>query len=266
MVDGCGARLGEFFRRGYSAAQAGIAIDGDLAEWDQNGFIETSYDRSLYPNFSLRIGFLHDAGGLCIGAHVVDATPLVNATEPAVNPKEGWMSDCLQARLISDPTAPNPYARKPGGKDTNDAICHLTIWYCTAKQQAAVSHEYGMDFHGLKTYVGQDSGVVFRKDADGKLWVTENDEFPRRVSVWDTAGKNIGDYHGPCVPQIDCGVDPEHPERINCQMVEYQLDYGTGKYKCLATLWRPHVDGWTPVENFGRAARLLIRHAQASRT
>ena len=99
-------------------------------------------------------------------------------------------------------------------------------------------------------------------DADGKLWVTENDEFPRRVSVWDTAGKNVGDYHGPCVPQTDRGVDPEHPERINCQMVEYQLDYDTGKYKCLATLWRPHVDGWTPVENFGRAARLLIRHAQ----
>jgi hypothetical protein len=104
------------------------------------------------------------------------------------------------------------------------------------------------------------SGITV--DADGKIWVAENDEFPRRVSVWDTSGKNIGDYHGPSVPQTDRGIDPENPGRINVQMVEYELDYETGKYKCLATLWRPHVDGWTPVSNFGRASRLLIRHAQ----
>jgi hypothetical protein len=99
-------------------------------------------------------------------------------------------------------------------------------------------------------------------DADGKLWVTESDEFPRRVSVWDGAGRNVGDYHGPCVPQTDRGIDPVNPSRINCQLVEYELDYETGKFTCLGTLWRPHVDGWTPVENVGRASRLLIRRAE----
>ena len=98
-------------------------------------------------------------------------------------------------------------------------------------------------------------------DGDGKTWVTEYDEFPRRVSVWDQAGKAVGDFHGPCVPQTDRAIDPEHPELINAQMVEYKLDYATGKYQCMGTLWRPHVDGWTPTPNFARNNRILIRHA-----
>jgi hypothetical protein len=99
-------------------------------------------------------------------------------------------------------------------------------------------------------------------DGDGKLWVTEHDEFPRRVSVWDAAGKVVGDFHGPGVPQSDRGVDPDNPRRINVQLVEYELDYDTGQSKCLATLWRPHLDGWTPVANCGRASRFLIRTVQ----
>jgi len=99
-------------------------------------------------------------------------------------------------------------------------------------------------------------------DADGKLWVTERDDFPPRVSVWDAAGNVVGDFHGPCVPQTDRGVNPANPSRINCQMVEYELDYETGQSRCVATLWRPHVDGWSPVVNFGRASRFVIRHAQ----
>jgi len=97
-------------------------------------------------------------------------------------------------------------------------------------------------------------------DGDGKLWVTEYDEFPRRVSVWGADGKVVADFHGPCVPQTDRAVDPEHPELINAQMVEYKLDYATGKYTCVATLWRPHVDGWTPVTNFARNNHIQIRH------
>jgi len=89
-------------------------------------------------------------------------------------------------------------------------------------------------------------------EGDGKLWVTEYDEFPRRLSVWDAENRVVGDFHGPCVPQSDRAIDPEDPELINAQMVEYRLDYATGKYQCVATLWRPHVDGWTSVNGFWR--------------
>lgn len=147
-----------------------VTLDGNLADWDQSGFIESFYDQSLYPNFSMRLGFMYNAQALYIGAHLVDATPLVNAVDPAVNPKEGWMGDCLQVRLISDPAAPFPY---PEGKDPNDRICHLTMWYFTAQALPVVNQEYGMDYHGLKTYTGAESGVAFKKDADGKGYTLE---------------------------------------------------------------------------------------------
>jgi hypothetical protein len=45
-------------------APEGLKVDGDLADWDPNTFVETFYDRSLYPNFSLRIALLQEARGL----------------------------------------------------------------------------------------------------------------------------------------------------------------------------------------------------------
>ena len=55
-VGGVGLARENFSAVDVPPARAGIVIDGDLPEWDQNGFIETFYDRSLYPNFSLWIG------------------------------------------------------------------------------------------------------------------------------------------------------------------------------------------------------------------
>lgn len=147
-----------------------VKVDGDLKEWPPAAFVETFYDLSLYPNFSMRIGFLYDAKALYIGAHFVDATPMVNATDPAVNPKEGWKGDCLQVRLISDPAAPFPY---PAGKDANERICHLTMWNDTARQQPVLNQEFGMDYHGMRTRVGKDAGVAFLKDPNGRGYSLE---------------------------------------------------------------------------------------------
>lgn len=150
-----------------------VVIDGDLKEWDQSGFVETFYDRSLYPNFSMRFGFMYDTSGLYIGAHVVDSTPMINAVDPAVDPKEGWMGDALRLRLISDPKTAQPYVEQPGRNDASDRICHMTIWHHTAKNQAVISHEYGMDYHGLKTFMGSDSCAAMKRDADGKGYTIE---------------------------------------------------------------------------------------------
>lgn len=147
-----------------------VIVDGDLKDWDQSGFIDTFYELSMYPNYSMRIGFMHDAEALYIAAHFADSTPMVNAIDPTVNPKEGWKGDALQVRLISNPAAPYPFKEE---KSKNDQICHMTLWYYTAKGQPVINFEYGMDFHGLKTYLGEESGAAFKKDSDGKGYTVE---------------------------------------------------------------------------------------------
>ena len=83
-------------------------------------------------------------------------------------------------------------------------------------------------------------------NSEGKLWVTEKDNSPRRVSVWSPDGKLVADFHGPSCPQNDRRADLDHPELVNVANVLYKVDYETGKAQCVSTPWRPFVYGWSP--------------------
>jgi len=99
---------------------------------------------------------------------VADDTPLRNRHDPKVEPDKGWAGDCLQVRLCSDPKAPYPLA------DSNsDRIAHLDLWHYTDRNEPVLHLQYGMDYHGTKLWTGAESGVAFRKDADGKGYTLE---------------------------------------------------------------------------------------------
>jgi len=144
------------------------AVDGDLGEWDLSGAIETAFDESLRPRFTVRIAAMYDQSALYLAAHFADDTPLVNRHDPKVEPDRGWDADCLQVRLSSDPAAPYPL---PGSN--SDRICHLTLWLYTDRQEPVLHVQYGMDYHGTRVLIGQESGLAFRKDADGKGYTLE---------------------------------------------------------------------------------------------
>jgi hypothetical protein len=80
-----------------------VAIDGDLKDWDLSGAIETFYDESMMPSFSVTLAFMYDADALYVAAQYVDETPMVNIHDPQIEPDKGWAGDCLQVRLCSDP-------------------------------------------------------------------------------------------------------------------------------------------------------------------
>ena len=77
-------------------------------------------------------------------------------------------------------------------------------------------------------------------DARGWLWVVTIDGSPRRVSVWDAKGalaKEFVDAHfygGMCM-----WIDPVEPTRAIAHGAEFQLDWGTGTYRPVGTIWRP---------------------------
>jgi hypothetical protein len=92
-------------------------------------------------------------------------------------------------------------------------------------------------------------------DGEGKIWVAENDNTPRRVSVWSESGTLMGDLLGPGGYAAGGAADPMHPEWINTQHVLFQLDYASGAAKTLATLVRATPPGL----EFGGV--LQMRHA-----
>jgi len=76
-------------------------------------------------------------------------------------------------------------------------------------------------------------------DAEGKVWVMEEDQSPKRVSVWSKDGRLLADLLGPGAYAVEGVPDERRPAWINTHNTLFELDYATGRAKTLATLTRP---------------------------
>ena len=81
-------------------------------------------------------------------------------------------------------------------------------------------------------------------DAQGKLWVAESDDSPRRVSVWDSmSGQLLGDLLGPGNYAVMGAADPKRPNWVSTHNTLFDVDYATGAVKTIATLVRLNASG-----------------------
>ena len=82
------------------------------------------------------------------------------------------------------------------------------------------------------------SGVAV--DAKGQVWVTENWEFPRRVSVWGRDGKLVRDYVGNAhYSGAGTYLHDQDSSLAYCDAVEMRLDRKTRSAKVTKVLWVP---------------------------
>ncbi len=81
-------------------------------------------------------------------------------------------------------------------------------------------------------------------DSRGHLWVTENDNMPRRISQWDAgSGKFRKDFFGSSAYAVMMAPDPEQPEHVYLHNCRFIVDYEAGTSRPDATVWRgkgPH--------------------------
>jgi sugar lactone lactonase YvrE len=78
-------------------------------------------------------------------------------------------------------------------------------------------------------------------DAQGRLWVAEDDNHPRRVSVWDAAsGRLVREFNGGTLYGASCGgqIAPWDASRALSAGMWYGIDLGQEGYRPLATLDR----------------------------
>jgi hypothetical protein len=146
------------------AAQRAIAVDGVLSDWKPDAFVQMYADPDLKEFFRAELALAYDANGLVVAAHFTDRSPLVNHIDPRANPFSGWNGDALQLRFVTDPKISQPV---PKDALDSDSIAHLTAWYYTDGQEPVLDVRFGMNYHGAKTYIGADSGLVFKPVADG---------------------------------------------------------------------------------------------------
>lgn len=80
-------------------------------------------------------------------------------------------------------------------------------------------------------------------DGQGRLWVTEHDFSPKRVSVWDPAtGRLLDEKFGPCFVSTPACMDPADPARVYTQNVEWAVDLDKGTWKPAAVMFEARPD------------------------
>ena len=77
-------------------------------------------------------------------------------------------------------------------------------------------------------------------DRQDRVWVVENWNYPRRVSVWGRDGKLVRDYLGNTgYAGADCYLAEDDPTLAYCGPMEFKLDKAQRTWKLTQVLWVP---------------------------
>jgi ferric-dicitrate binding protein FerR (iron transport regulator) len=165
------------------AAPPGLAIDGNLADWNRSGEFASAcmppYEQSHY----LEGCMMFDDEHLYLGAHVGDPAPMSSLVDP--RNEMAWRGGSVIVRLSTMPDLGWPldgkgpslankdfpdYGSRP--QDLSDGIVHLTLWYHKPTESPRLHLSYGMDFHGEQANPENWEGA-FTRDPDGAGYTLE---------------------------------------------------------------------------------------------
>jgi len=76
-------------------------------------------------------------------------------------------------------------------------------------------------------------------DSRGRLWVAEQDEWPKRVSVWTLAGALVKAFYGPAQYGGGGALDPQDKTLFYYNGLRFKLDWTKGVDKLESVYWRP---------------------------
>lgn len=76
-------------------------------------------------------------------------------------------------------------------------------------------------------------------DVKGRLWVAENSDYPKRISVWDTGnGSLVKEFFGASDYFAYATIDPKNPLEAYCHNVLWKIDWKNKSAEPMTTIWR----------------------------
>ena len=92
-------------------------------------------------------------------------------------------------------------------------------------------------------------------DGENRLWVAENDNLPKRVSLWDRDGRFLRAWYGPGKYGEGGTIDAHDPTRFYYAeqdgSMEFRLDWERGEDRLVAVLFRNGDYGFSPPGGYG---------------
>jgi hypothetical protein len=88
-------------------------------------------------------------------------------------------------------------------------------------------------------------------DASNRLWVTENDYQPKRVSVWTLDGELVRAFYGPSEYGGGGKLDPEDRTKFYYHGMEFRLDWEQGTDRLASVFHRPGAGALPAPDGYG---------------
>jgi len=143
------------------------------------------------------------------------------------------------------------------------AAMQVKAFDATGKRVGTIGKAGGRPWVGRYEPSGLLKPAGITVDREGKVWATENDDTPRRVSVWSRDGKLVADLLGPGAYAVEGIADERKPAWVNVHDTLFEVDYAAGTARTVATLTRPSLKGLQLGHDGGYMGRALkIRHVQ----
>ncbi|HUT37618.1 MAG TPA: FlgD immunoglobulin-like domain containing protein [Planctomycetota bacterium] len=137
----------------------------------------------------------------------------------------------------------------------------VKVFDAAGKPLGAIGKAGGRPWVGRYDPAGMLMPAGITVDASGKVWATEYDSTPKRVSVWSRDGKLLADLLGGGAYAIEGIADEQKPSWVNAHDTLFEVDYATGRHRTVATLTRPNLNGLQFDHDGGYMGRALkFRH------
>jgi sugar lactone lactonase YvrE len=179
----------------------------------------------------------------------------------AVNPESGEAKPFVQGLMAANGIAVDAQGKVYVGVGEPDN--QVKVYDATGKATGTIGRKGGRALLGKWQPEGMRFIGGMAVDGNGRLWVMENDSFPKRVSVWDvTTGALYKEFFGPTsYGALGGAINPLDPMTMVGQGCEWKLDPKTGKAACVAVISRDGMEN----SRFGIGANGRLHLAVATR-
>jgi hypothetical protein len=116
---------------------------------------------------------------------------------------------------------------------------NVSVFAPDGKYLRSIGKEGGRPRVGLFEKGGMLEPGGIAVDRDGKLWVAETLNYPKRLSVWETrSGRLVHEFFGGSQYSTQVCMDPKHEDEVFCHMTLWKVDLDRGTWRPHSTMWR----------------------------
>ncbi|MFW6038973.1 MAG: hypothetical protein ACOC9P_00670, partial [bacterium] len=146
------------------------------------------------------------------------------------------------------------------------ALQNVSVFNRNGEYQRSIGKQGGRPRMGRYDPAGMLEPGGIDIDREGKLWVAETLDFPKRISVWNIeSGELVDEFFGGSAYSPFPWMDPKKPDEIYCHRVIWKVDLDKKTKRPYSTVWRTDAPNVVRAPAVGANSRQRVITAENGR-